>query len=174
MLKQKPASTMRNRIGGIALVAFVGAMTGVAYATTAPVVSSQAKPATTPAEALSTTVSGHYMLELDVSFDGKPASQQQKLCLKPGEYVAVNGVSTGLPPWKGRFAVQPTEKGLIEIRADVSGGTLDTVAHPVVRTALGQKATILVAKRVLVDSSTHKIEQVERGIQLDMTPSIGC
>lgn len=165
MLKQKPVSILRRRASNVALVVLIGGVVGAAYATTAPAAAAHGKPAVTP---------DRYTLELDMSFDGQPASQHQKLCLKPGEYVAVNGTSTGAPPWNGRFAVMPADKGQIEVHGDLNGGSLDRATHPVVRTMPGQTATIMVGRRAVDGNGDVQAAAGEASIKLDMTPSIGC
>lgn len=152
MLKQKPVSAPRRRVGGVVLVVFAGVAAGAAYAATTPAV----------------ITADRYSLELSVSFNGKPAQQLKKMCLKPGEYANVNGVATEVPPWQGRVVVFPAEKGEIEIRTDMSGGTLDKAVRPIVRTMPGQRATIEIGSDV--DGADGRFT----GIKLDMTAGIGC
>lgn len=158
MLKQKPVSILRRRAGGITLVVFMGVATGMAYAAATPGAAARAGAFVTP---------DRYSLELNVSFDGKPAQQLKKMCLKPGEYANVNGVTTDVPSWQGRVAVFPAEKGEIEIRTDMSGGTLDTAVQPIVRTMPGQQATIKIGD---IDDKSGSF----KGVKLDLTSSIGC
>ncbi|MBD8872446.1 M56 family metallopeptidase [Rhodanobacter sp. DHB23] len=151
MLKQKPVSSSRRHAGAVVLVVFAGMAAGVAYAAAVPAV----------------ITSDRYALEWNVSFDGKPAQKLKKMCLKPGEYANVNGVATEVPPWQGRVAMFPAEKGEIEIRADMSGGTLDKPTHPILRTMPGRPAIIQIGN---VDSKSGSF----KGIRLMMTANIGC
>ncbi|MBD8898055.1 M56 family metallopeptidase [Rhodanobacter sp. DHG33] len=152
MLKQKPVSTLRRRVGGVALSVFAGMAAGVAYAATVPAV----------------VTADRYSLELSLSFDGKPAQQLKKMCLKPGEYASINGVATDVPPWQGRVAMFPAEKGEIEIRSEIHGGTLDKPVEPMVRTMPRQNATIEIGRDTAGADGSFK------GIKLEMTPGIGC
>lgn len=165
MLKQQPISLLRRRSGGVILTLLIATATGAAYAATTPVAAAHADPGVMPSR---------YSLNLDVSFDGKAASQHFKLCLKPGEYAHVNGVSTDVPAWSGRIAVLPAAKGQLEVRGDLSGGSLDKAVHPIVRTLPGQKATIMVGRQVADRNGDAKVAEGETSIKLDMTPSIGC
>ncbi|CAM5316298.1 hypothetical protein [Rhodanobacter lindaniclasticus] len=92
--------------------------------------------------------------------------------MKPGEYVQVNGVSSGVPPWQGRFTVLPADKGQIEVRGDLSGGTLNKAVQPVVRTLPGRQATIQVGRQVAGTQAGDAGS--ETGIKLDMMTSPGC
>ncbi|MBN8922280.1 MAG: hypothetical protein BGP10_12760 [Rhodanobacter sp. 68-29] len=166
MLKQQPVSLLRRRSGAAALALMIAMGAGAAYAATAPA---------TPAQANQAAAPGRYTLKLDVSFDGKAPSQHFKLCLKPGEYAHVNGVSTGVPPWEGRITVLPAPKGQIEVRGDVGGGGIDKAVHPIVRTLPEQRATIQVGEHIATGkqgdaSDTDK----ERSIKLEVTPTSGC
>lgn len=151
MLKQKPVSSLRRRTSAIALVVFAGVAAGAAYAATTPVAAA----------------AGRYSLEWSVSFDGKPAQQFKKMCLQPGEYANVNSVATDVPPWQGRVAVFPAEKGEIEIRADMSGGTLDKPTQPILRTLPGRQAIIKIGN---VDDKSGSF----KGVELMMTANLGC
>ncbi|CAM5317813.1 M56 family metallopeptidase [Rhodanobacter lindaniclasticus] len=163
MLKQQPISILRQRSGGAILALLVVAATSAIYTGATPATVAGADPLPAPA---------HYTLKLDVSFDGKPAAQHFKFCVKPGEYVQVNGVSSGVPPWQGRFTVLPADKGQIEVRGDLSGGTLNKAVQPVVRTLPGRQATIQVGRQVAGTQAGDAGS--ETGIKLDMMTSPGC
>ena len=105
-------------------------------------------------------------MELNLSFDGNVVQQLTLKCLKPGEYTSINGVSTNVPPWNGRVAAFPAPKGAIELRVDMSGGTLDKPVHPILRTMPGQQAVVEVGRRVDGEHGSFK------GLKLDMDPSI--
>ena len=155
MLKQKPVSTLRRRAGSITLLAFMGALAGMAYAATTPV-----------AHGNSVASANRYSLKLSLSFDGNVVQQLTLKCLKPGEYTSFNGVSTNVPPWNGRVAAFPAPKGGIELRVDMSGGTLDKPVHPILRTMPGQPAVVEVGRRVVGEHGSFK------GLRLDMDPSM--
>ena len=158
MLNQKPIPALRRRAGIVALMVVVGAVAGAAYAATVPP-AAKGSPLVTP---------DRYSLELTVSFDDNPAQHLKKMCLKPGEYTNINGVSTGVPPWSGRVAVVPAAKGQIEVRTQLSGGSLDQAVAPIVRTMPGQQATIETGRRAEGGKGGFT------GIKLTMTPNIGC
>jgi beta-lactamase regulating signal transducer with metallopeptidase domain len=165
MLKQQPISSLRRYSGGVTLALLIATMAGAAYAATTPAA----------AHASPTSMPDRYALKLDVSFDGKAPSQHFKLCLKPGEYAHVNGVSTGAPAWNGRITVLPAAKGQIEVRGDFSGGSLgEKDVHPIIRTLPGRQATILIGRRV--DGKPGGASDAGKGtsIKLDMTPTLGC
>jgi hypothetical protein len=166
MLKQKPVSLLRRRAGGLALITFLGAVTGVAYAATTPAAAPHRKP----------VAAARYSLQVSVSLDGKPAQRLEKMCLTPGVYTNVDGVSAGVPPWQGRIAVLPAPKGALEIRIDLSGGPLDEAVHPVVLTLPGQKATVEIAHGApyVGDGGVFAGGGGFTGIKLEMTPAIGC
>jgi beta-lactamase regulating signal transducer with metallopeptidase domain len=160
MLKQKPVTSLRRRAGSIAVAMFIGLAAGTTYAATSPAKVLPASPSSAP---------GRYALDLDVSMDGKPASRHIKRCLGPGEYVDVDGVSAGVPPWKGRFTVRSAAGEEVEVRGDLSGGTLDEKgARPVVRMRPGQRATIVIG------GGTGGSGGGEKSIRLDMMLGAGC
>jgi beta-lactamase regulating signal transducer with metallopeptidase domain len=159
MMKQKPISVPRRWAGRVALVAFVVAVTGVAYAATTP--------------AADPVAADHYSLQVSVSFDGQRAQQLEKMCLKPGVYGNVDVVGSGAAPWQGRVAVLPAKAGLLELRIDLSGGTLDKPVHPIVQTLPGQKATVEVAHGAPYGED-RDVRGGFPGIKLELTPGIGC
>ncbi|GAB3783073.1 M56 family metallopeptidase [Dyella agri] len=158
MLNQKPIPALRRRAGSVALMVVLGAVAGAAYAATVPP-ATKGSPMVTP---------DRYSLELTVSFDDNPVQHLKKMCLKPGEYTHINGVSTGVPPWSGRVALVPAAKGQIEVRTYLSGGSLDKAVAPIVRTMPGQEARIETGRRAEGGKGGFT------GIKLAMTPNIGC
>lgn len=165
MLKQKPISTLRRRASGMALVVSLGMAAGAIYAITMPAATAHGNAATAP---------DRFTLVLDASYNGGPVTQRQTSCLKPGEYEYVNGFSGGVPPWSGRFAVFHEGKGLIGIRAEVSGGTLDKTEFDMLRMSPGRKFTILIGKRAVFVSGAGKMARTGQGVRLDIVPSVGC
>lgn len=159
MLKQKPVSLPRRRVGRVALVVLIAAVTGVAYAATSPAAATHVNP----------TAVSHYSMQVSVSFDGKPAQRHETMCLKPGVYTKVDGLGTNVSAWQARLAVLPAPKGQIEIRLELSGGTLGKPVHPIVRTRPGQKATVVFGRAAYgVDGG------LITGIKVELTPDIGC
>lgn len=165
MLKQRPISLLRLRVGVVVMAVLIAVSTGTVYAVTAPSEVKQANTSVAP---------DRYGLKLDMSFDGKLAARDIKLCLKPGEYFQVNGTSVGVPQWQGRFALFPAGKGQVEVRVDMNGGTLDNEVHPIVRTLPGRQATIQIGRRTDGKPGDTHDAGTETSIRMDMTPSIGC
>jgi beta-lactamase regulating signal transducer with metallopeptidase domain len=112
-----------------------------------------------------------YMLNVDVAFDDKPGQVHMKQCIKPGEPMLVSGNSDGVPPWSGSFTLQPASAGLVAIQGSLSGGTLTSISHPVVQTKLGQRATVMVGKRITADQGHVATSQM---IKIDLLPTAGC
>lgn len=162
MLKEKPVSVMRRRASGGVLAVLICGVTGVAYAATSPMVATHRDSASTP---------DHYALDLNVSFDGNAASQHFSLCLKAGKYGHVGHIKDGdtdEPSWHGRIAALPADKGLIEVRADISGGTLGEKVRPIVRVVPGQQGVIEIGNRTDGEPGNFK------GIKLVVTAYPGC
>ncbi|OOG45500.1 M56 family metallopeptidase [Rhodanobacter sp. C01] len=162
MLKQNPPNAFRRLASGFTMILLIAGFAGAVYA------------AVPPGKTSLGAASDRYTLKMDVAFDGKPAEMHFTQCLKPGEYVHVSGVSTGVPPWKGRFAVMSTVGGQIEIHGEMVGGTLHEASHPIVRTKPGQLATILFGTRVSGKPGEMEVTGGEQSIKVDLTPSTGC
>ncbi|MBT2115397.1 M56 family metallopeptidase [Dyella sp. LX-66] len=156
MLKAKPDSILRRRLGSIALAACTIAMAGVVYAAT-------------PAAAARTAGAAHrYALQIDIGYDGEAPSTHMRQCLKQGVPVQVSGSADGVPGWHASFAVVPVDGGLLEVRGDLNGGNLDHPVHPAVRTRPGEKATIQVGE------VNHSDPKASIGLRIDLTPRLGC
>lgn len=162
MLKQDPPNAFRRFASGFTMTLLIAGVAGAVYAAAPPSGTSLGM------------ASDRYTVKMDVAVDGKPAKMHFTQCLKPGEYASVSGVSNGMPPWKGRFAVMSTTGGQIEIHGEMEGGTLHEVSHPVVRTMPGQLATILFGTRVIGKPGEMEVTGGEQSIKVDLTPSIGC
>lgn len=156
MLKAKPDSILRHRLGGIALAACAAATAGAVYA------------ATPVAAASATGTAQRYALQIDIGYDGEAPSTHMKQCLKQGVPVAVSGSADGVPGWHGRFAVVPLDGDLLEVRGDLDGGNLDHPVHPAVRTKSGEKTTIQIGE------VNHSDPKASVGLRIDLTPRIGC
>lgn len=155
MLKAKPDSILRRRVGGIALALLATATAGAVYAAT-PVAASQVSGA-----------ADRYALQIDIGYDGAAASTHFKQCVKAGKPVSVSGSADGIPAWHGSFAVVPAAGGLL-VRGDLDGGNLDQPVHPAVLTKPGEKATIELGE------VKHGDPKASRGIRIELTAGVGC
>ena len=155
MLKAKPDSLLRRRVGGIAIAACATAMAGVVYAAT-PAAAARAPAAT-----------DRYALQIDIGYGGEAASTHMKQCLEPGVPVAVSGSADGIPAWHGSFAVVPAGSGLL-VRGDLAGGNLDKPVHPSVLAKPGEKATIEIGE------VNHGDPKASRSVRIELTPRLGC
>lgn len=155
MLKEKPSLT-RHRLGGFVVALCASTLAGMVYAAT---------PAAPEGKGVATN---HYGLRIDVAYNGKAPETHFAQCLKPGQYVMVNGSATGVAAWNGRFTVVPAEGGQLEVQGDLSGGTLKEPVHPRVRSQPGQTATIEVGEVHQGDVKSN------HSIRLDVTARLGC
>jgi len=154
MLKARPDSILRRRLGGIAIAVCAMATAGVVYAAT-------------PAAAHTAGAADRYALQIDIGYGGAAASTHMQQCVKPGVPVFVSGSANGMPGWHGSFAVVPADNGLL-VKADLDGGTLDKPVHPAVLAKPGQKATIEIGE------VNHSDPKASHAIRIELTPSIGC
>jgi beta-lactamase regulating signal transducer with metallopeptidase domain len=155
MLKYKPGSTRRARLGGAALAACAAVMAGAVYAAT-------------PSGGAMPVAADRYALQMDVAYDGDAPSTHMRQCVKVGESVSISGSADDIPGWQGRFAVAAVDGGMLEVQGDLSGGPLDNPVHPKVRTRPGQTATIQVGE------VNHGNPKASHGIRIDLTPRFGC
>lgn len=116
--------------------------------------------------------SGRYTLRLALGIGGQPARLRATACLRPGQYYETyQGGIDPLPPWHARFTVVPAQQGLLEVRAELSGGSLDHAVYPKIRTHPGQQATIEVGR---IDHDGAGQAVADHTLKADLTPSIGC
>ncbi|WP_077512715.1 M56 family metallopeptidase [Rhodanobacter sp. B05] len=161
MLKRKQPRTMRRLVGGAAILLIAVGIASVVYA---------AIPAQQGASVMSHA--DRHTLKLELAVDGKPARLHATVCLKPDQYYQLTETDIGqLPPWHGRFTVGPAEKGELEVRGELSGGSLAAPSYPKLRMLPGQKGTIQIGQQVH-DKQGHVTE--DHTIKIDVTPSIGC
>ena len=167
MLKRKQPDLFRRRAGGVLVALTAVGLSGLVYAAT-------------PSPQAATGTADHYTLKIDAVMGGRPGSRQLSYCLRPNEYVDVNGAdsATGKFTWKGRFAVAVAAKGQIEIRSQIdtrfdrgNGAVREESGKPIVRTMPGQQATIVFGQ-IMEGKQHEKLE--DNTIKLAMTPSIGC
>ena len=114
----------------------------------------------------------NYTLKLELAVDGKPVRIHATMCLRSDQYYNVTETAIGkLPPWHGRFTIVPAEKGELEVRGELSGGSLTAPGYPRLRMLPGQKGTIQVGQ--LVHDKQGNVTE-DHTIKIDVTPSIGC
>lgn len=155
MLKNKPGSVHRRRFGAAILAACVAATMGAVYAAT-------------PASVTTPAAVARYALQIDIGYDGEAPATHMRQCVKAGDPVFVSGSAADIPGWRGSFAVGTADGGMLEVRGDLSGGTLEQPVHPAIRTRPGQKATIQVGE------VNHGDPKASHAIRIDLTPSLGC
>lgn len=158
MLKKAQPSPNRRAVGFMSVLIAVLLGAGVSYAATAP----------------ATAGGGHadrYTLKVALVIDGNAPRLHATRCLKPGEHYDVTETEIGkLPPWHGQFSVSRVANGLLEVRAEMNGGPLESAISPRVRTHSGQTATIEVGG----ERSAPKAVPGGHVIKIDLTPAVGC
>jgi len=113
-----------------------------------------------------------YTLKLELAVDGKPARLHATMCLKHDQFYNVTETAIGqLPPWHGRFTIVPAERGELEVRGELSGGSMTAPGYPRLRMLPGQQGTIQIGQQVH-DKQGHVTE--DHTIKIDVTPSVGC
>jgi len=123
-------------------------------------------------DAPTTGNTGRYTLKLELAVDGKPARLHATMCLKHDQFYNLTETAIGqLPPWHGRFTIVPGEKGELEVRGELSGGSMTAPGYPRLRMLPGQQGTIQVGQQVH-DKQGHVTE--DHTIKIDVTPSVGC
>ncbi|MEO8778277.1 MAG: M56 family metallopeptidase [Rhodanobacter sp.] len=163
MLKLRQPNALCRRTGGTLVALLAAGLVTVVYATT-PI--PQANRANSHAD--------HYTLKLDLALDGKPARLHATTCLKPERYytyTVAESDSGQLPPWRGRFTVVPGDNGELEVRGEVSGGSLAAPSYPRLRMRPGQHGTIQIGQQAR-DKQGQLVG--DHTIRIDVTPSIGC
>jgi len=164
MLNRNQPSLVRRRAGAAFLALITASLAGVVFAASQPSSGMEAKAAASTAS--------RYTLKLEVGIDGQPARLHATSCLRPGQfYETLQGGIDPLPPWDARFTVVPTADGLLEVQAQLSGGTLDHVVYPKIRTHPGQQAAIVVGRQ---SQDTAGRVAGNHTFKADLTPSIGC
>ncbi|HEY9132225.1 MAG TPA: M56 family metallopeptidase [Dyella sp.] len=113
-----------------------------------------------------------YSLKLEVAVNGQPAKVHAATCLAVGQrYELIEDSTPNLAPWRALVGVVPTDKGQLEVRADISGGTLNGTTQPRIRVSEGQEGTIMVGSRL---GPSAGVPVGEHTLTLRALPSTGC
>lgn len=160
MLNRTPPGFLRRHAGAVLLALLATGLAGVVYA------ASQPSAGQAPAGA------SRYTLKLELGIDGQPARLHSTSCLRPGQYYETSqGGIDPLPPWRARFTVVPAAGGLLEVQAQLSGGSLDHPVYPKLLTHPGQRATIQIGR---TGPDTNQGAAANHTLKADLTPAIGC
>ena len=103
---------------------------------------------------------GRHGLVLTVTAGGQPPRPPRTVCLGGPQdaYRFVDGDDKALPPWTGRLTVVDGPQGQVEVRAQLSGGSLDGVKKPAIRMQPGQQASIEVGQAVAGGDHTLRLD----------------
>jgi beta-lactamase regulating signal transducer with metallopeptidase domain len=157
MLKVSPPNLFQTVTGSTAIAAVILGMSTCVYA---------AKQSAPPLRG------DHFQLLLDVSIDGQGPRLRSRSCLEHGQYYEFTETDTGNSrPWHGRFTVAASEGDRLEVRGELSGGSLNKAVHPKVRTPPGQQAIIQVGE--IAEAKDGKV-MGDHTIKISVTPSVGC
>lgn len=167
MLKQNPPRPLRRLYGLAALVTLGLGLGQLVFAAGSARSVGQPLADDLPAGA---TADG-YTLRLAVSADERPLQPRSTACYHSGEFYALDERAAGdLPPWHGRITVVPAEHGQLEVRADLSGGSLTKPVAPRIRMQPGQPGGIQTG-----DTVTDKDgRSIDRTLKLEVTAWPGC
>lgn len=161
MLNRVPTGSGRRCAGAAVLVSVAITLAGVVYAGNQPSIGRAA-----PAQV------DRYLLSLELGLDGKPARLHATSCLGPGQhYEAIETLDGALPPWDARFSVVRANQGMLQIRAQVSGGALDHVVYPKLLARPGQPATIEIGRQG--HDTTGRIA-ANHTLRAELTATVGC
>ena len=164
MLKLPRPDPRRQMCGVATMLLLALAVSGLAFAASQPAPQASSSGPAAPNQ--------RYTLKLALGVDGQPARLHATSCLKPGEYYTDTQTAIGtLPPWHGRYTVVPGERGMLEVQAHLSGGSLPAPVDPRVRTRPGQTATIQVGQQV-AGKDGNVVE--DHTIRIELTPNVGC
>lgn len=168
MLKQHPPHTLRRLSGLAALVALslgTGQLVLAAGAVGQPTAPDPAANSAAPRSA------DGFTLRLAASVDGEPVRLRSTSCYKNGDfYTLTEGAAGGLPDWHGRITLVPAEHGQLEVRANLSGGSLAQPVAPHIRMRPGQPGGIQVG-----EVKTGKDgRSIDRTLKLELTAWPGC
>ena len=165
MLNRTQPGFFRRHAGAVLLALLSTSLASVVYAASQPSAGRAAAGATVGA-------SSRYTLKLELGIDGQPARLHSTSCLRPGQYYETfQGGIDPLPPWRARFTVVPAPGGLLEVQAQLSGGSLDHPVYPRLLTHPGQQATIQVGQ---MGPNKNQSAAPDHTLKADLTPAIGC
>ena len=160
MLNRTQPGSLHRRAGAVLLALLATGLASVVYA------------ASQPSAAATVGAASRYTLKLELGIDGQPARLHSTSCLRPGQYYeTLQGGIDPLPPWRARFTVVPAAGGLLEVQAQLSGGSLDHPVSPRLLTHPGQQATIQVGRMGPTESQSAAGNHT---LKADLTPAIGC
>jgi hypothetical protein len=86
-------------------------------------------------------------------------------------YELIEDSTPNLAPWHALVGVVPTDKGQLEVRADISGGTLNGTTQPRIRVSEGQEGTIMLGEKL---GASATVPVGEHTLTLRAVPSTGC
>lgn len=113
-----------------------------------------------------------YSLKLEIAVNGQPAKVHATTCLAVGQrYELIEDSTPNLAPWHALVGVVPTDKGQLEVRADISGGTLNGTTQPRIRVSEGQEGTIMLGEKL---GASATVPVGEHTLTLRAVPSTGC
>ncbi|HEX7813625.1 M56 family metallopeptidase [Dyella sp.] len=159
MLQKARISRSKRVWGSTAVALLVACAGGAAYA-------GAGAPTSVP------LTEGHYLLNLDVVSSGRADPLHIKSCLIKGQRVQLTeGDDKAIAPWQASVGVDAAEGGLLEISAEVTGGTLKEPTHPRVRTLPNQEATIMIGQQMQAQNGKPGFDHT---LTLKLTPSQGC
>ncbi len=168
MLKQNHPRTARHLAGLAAMISLGLGLGQLVYAAGSLDQAGQhgaGKSAAVP------TASNAYTLRLAVSANDQPLQPRSTACYKAGDAYALDEQAAGnLPPWRGRITVVPAEHGQLEVRADLSGGSLAKPAAPHIRMQPGQPGGIQIGDTVMDKDG----RDIDRSLKLELTAWPGC
>jgi len=75
-----------------------------------------------------------------------------------------------LPAWKVKLGVAEAAEGQLEVKAEISGGSLDKTVYPAIRMPPGQTGTIQLGEKVADEHGRTE----DRTLKMDLTPGAGC
>lgn len=169
MLKQDQPHTIR-RLSGLAILIALGLGMGqLVFA--AGSVGQAAPPIERAGTSANSTSSNSYTLRLTASVNAQPIRLRSTACYKTGDYYTLTEQGAGnLPPWHGRITVVPAEHGEMEVRAELSGGSLAKAVAPRIRMQPGQPGGIQVGDVVTGSDG----QSTDHTLKLELTAWPGC
>lgn len=169
MLKKSHPRPFHIIVGHAILAALFLGLGQLVYA--ASPLSQDTKSASGQGHAASREANGSYTLRLALSIDGQPVRLRSTECLKVDDYYSFSEKAADtLPAWHGRLTVVPAEEGELEVRTNLSGGSLAKPVSPHIRMRPGQLGGIQIG-----DTVTGKDgKSDDRTLKLELTAWAGC
>lgn len=168
MLKQKPPRTIRQLSGLVALITLGLGMGQLVFAAGS---AAQADRTDAARDTATARPAAGFTLRLMAASDGRAVRLRGTSCFRDGDFYTFDEQAAGgIPPWHGRFTVIPAGNGLLETRADLSGGSLPKPIAPRVRMRPGQPGGIQVGEVVHGEDG----RSTDRTLKLELTAWPGC